>query len=205
MKVGILVECGRQGLEDVVCRRICALLNEHLGVDFEIDIVPMDNKARLIQDCGAATALLFDGGCDRVVILWDERPAWPKTGERLCWHNDRQDVLASLAQAQVANRPVHLVCIEREFESWLLFDERMLSCVLSTDAHPIRVGRQRNPHRMPNPKGRMTSLFRQHRGWRYVDVQHAAAFARCLQNLARLRRCATFRRFAEKVTGRAIA
>jgi hypothetical protein len=87
-KVGILVECGRRGLEDVVCRRLCTLLREHTGLDFEDDIVTMDNKRNLIQTCGAVTAALFASGCDRVVILWDERPAWPKAGERLCWHNE---------------------------------------------------------------------------------------------------------------------
>jgi hypothetical protein len=204
MKVGIVVECGGQGLEDVVCRRLCELLRGLTGVEFEFDIVPMVEKKRLIQECGTAAARLFDDGCDRVVILWDERPAWPRREDPLCWHNDRQDALASLRQAQVDQRSVHLVCIEREFESWLLFDERMLSCVLSTDTHPVRVGRLRNPDRMKNPKGAMISLFRQYRGRRYVDVQYAADFARCLQNLTRLRRCATFRRFAERVTGRAI-
>lgn len=204
MKVAILVECGRQGLEAVLCRRLCSLLSEHTGVEFEFEIVPMDNKPRLIQECGTATARLFDTGCDRVVILWDERPAWPKAGERLCWHNDRQDILTSLRESRVGNRSVHLVCIEREFESWLLFDERMLSSVLSTAAHRVRIGRQRNPHRISNPKGTMTSLFKQHRGWRYVDVEHATHFARCLENLTRLRQCATFKRFAERVTGRAL-
>jgi hypothetical protein len=160
--------------------------------------------ARLIQECGTVTARLLDDGCHRIVILWDERPAWPRIGEPLCWHNDRQNILANLRQAQVTNRPVHLVCIEREFESWLLFDHQMLSDVLSTKAHPIRVSSQRNPDRMPNPKGTMTSLFRQHRGMRYVDIQHAPQFARCLRNLSRLRRCATFRRFAERVTGRTL-
>lgn len=202
MKVGLLVECGRQGLEDVVCRRLFELLRQHSSVQFEFDIVPMDNKARLIHECGAAASTLLATGCDRVVILWDERPAWPKTGEPLCWHNDRQDILANLANAPLDIGAVHLVCIEREFESWLLFDERMLSCVLSTDAHPVRISRQRNPHRMQNPKGTMTSLFRQQRGWRYVDVEHAPFFARCLQDLSRLRRCDTFQRFAERVTGR---
>jgi hypothetical protein len=204
MKVGILVECGRHGLEDVVCRRLCELLRGLTAVDLEIDIVPMDNKQHLIQECGTATARLFDDGCDRVVILWDERPAWPKKDDPLCWHNDRQDALTSLPQAQVDRRSVHLVCIEREFESWLLFDERMLSRVFSTDAHPVRVPRQHNPDRMKNPKGAMTSLFRRHRGWQYVDIKYAAVFARSLQDLARMRRCATFRRFAERVTGQEI-
>jgi hypothetical protein len=203
-KVGILVECGRQGLETIVCRRICDLLRTHTRVQFEIDIVPMDNKERLIQQCGAAVARLFDDGCDRVVILWDQRPAWPDKKGPLCWANDRRDILASLAQAQLHDRPVHLVCIEREFESWLLYDERMLSCVLSTDAHKVRVATQRHPHKMKNPKGTMSSLFDQHRGWTYVDVQYARDFARCLQNLSRLRQCATFRRFGQRVTGRAV-
>lgn len=203
-RVGILVECGRRGLEDVVCRRLCALLREHTGVVFEEEIVPMDNKPNLIETCGAVTANLFASGCDRVVILWDERPAWPRAGEPLCWHNDREDILANLQRARVADRRVHLVRIEREFQSWLLFDHDMLSSVLSTTAHPVRVGRQKSPDRMSNPKSTMTSLFRQHRGRQYVDIQHAADFARCLRNLTRLRRCETFRRFAERVTGQAV-
>jgi hypothetical protein len=202
--VGILVECGRQGLEAVVCLHLCKLLREHTGVAFQEQIVPMDTKRNLIQSSGAATASLFASGVERVVILWDERPAWPKMGESLCWHNDRQDILANLRQARVSDRPVHLVCIEREFESWLLFDHSMLSSVLSTRAHPVRVDRQRNPDRTANPKGVMTSLFRQHRGRPYVDVEHAVDFVRCLQNLTHLRRCETFRRFAERVTGRAL-
>jgi len=204
LRVGILVECGRDGLEDVVCRRICELLAQHTGLRLQVDIVPMDNKRRLILECGAAAARLLEDGCHRVVVLWDERPAWPQVGEDLCWHRDREDILTNLRQAGARRPNVHLVCIEREFESWLLHDERVLSCVLSTDAHPVRVPRQRHPHRMPNPKGTMMRLFEEHRGWRYVDVQFARSFARCLENLSRLRGCTTFCRFAQKVTGRAI-
>lgn len=204
MKVGLLVECGPQGLEVVVCRRICDLLRAETGVDFEIDIVPMDNKSRLIQECGTVAAKLLGEGFARVVILWDERPAWPTKGEQLCWHRDRKDILANLQKAKAKHAKVRLVCIEREFESWLLHDERMLSRVLSTDAHPVRIRKQLAPHRMPNPKGTMTTLFKQNRGWRYVDVQTAPHFARGLQDLTRLRRCQTFCRFAVKVTGKAI-
>ncbi len=204
MKVGILVECGPQGLEAVVCRRLCELLRASTGIDFQFDIVPMDNKARLITDCGTAAARLFDDGCDRVVVLWDERPAWPNTGERLCWHNDRRDALRSIQQAGVGHRSVHLVCIEREFESWLLFDHGMLSKVLSTDAHPVRIRRQRDPDRMQNPKSVMTRLFKQHRGLKYVDVEWARRFAQSLQDLTQLRRCSIFRRFAERVTGKPV-
>ena len=200
MRTGILVECGRDGLEDVLVRRICELLLADVGQPTEIDIVPMDNKAQLIRECGPAVARLLENGWDRVVILWDERPAWPKTGDRLCWHNDRQDILANLAKADVDQDAVCLVCIEREFESWLLFDERMLSCVLSTDAHAVRAQAPRNPDQHKNPKGAMMKLFRQHRGVRYVDVQFARQFARCLTALNRLSRCQTFKRFEQCLT-----
>jgi hypothetical protein len=202
MKVGILVECGRMGLEDVLCGRICALLEAERNMQLEVDIVPMVNKALLIQDCGTTAQRLLDDGCDRVVILWDERPAWPKKGEPLCWHIEREKVLAELRKAGLTQRPVFLVCIEREFESWLLFDGRVISCVLSTSAHRIRAKPPRRPDRIKNPKGAMNSLFEKHRGWRYVDVQYARAFANCLDDLSRMRDCETFRRFEAKVTGR---
>ena len=202
MRVGILVECGRDGLEDAMCRRICELIRAERKVHFEVDIVPMVNKALLVEDCGTAAQKLFHDGCDRVVILWDERPAWPKKDEELCWHNERQKMSAELRKAGVARQPVFLVCIEREFESWLLFDGRVISCVLSTPAHPIRVKPPRRPDRIKNPKGVMNSLFQKHRGWRYVDVQYARKFANCLDDLSRLRDCETFCRFELKVTGR---
>jgi hypothetical protein len=60
IKVGMLVECGRDGLEVHVCRRLCHLLGEHFGMQLQPDIVPMDNKLRLLEECGTATRLLFD-------------------------------------------------------------------------------------------------------------------------------------------------
>jgi hypothetical protein len=34
IKVGMLVECGRDGLEVHVCHRLCQLLGEHFGMQF---------------------------------------------------------------------------------------------------------------------------------------------------------------------------
>ena len=45
IKVGILVECGRDGLKVHVCRRLCQLLGEHFGMQLQLDIVSMDNSA----------------------------------------------------------------------------------------------------------------------------------------------------------------
>ncbi|HVA46688.1 MAG TPA: hypothetical protein VNH11_10025 [Pirellulales bacterium] len=77
MKVGILVECGPDGMEHHMCRRVGELLAHETGLDLEVDVVPMDNKERLLEECGTAARDLLENGCDRVVILWDERPALP--------------------------------------------------------------------------------------------------------------------------------
>lgn len=199
MRVGLLVECGRTGLEAIVCRRICDLLRANHEADIEVDIVPMDNKRKLIEGCGAAARALLQSGCERVVILWDERPAWPKTDEKLCWHNDRTDIVANLNAQKVNLENVGLVCIEREFESWLLYDHSMLSELLSRPAHKVNVPKQNRPDRNPDPKGTMTSLMRQLAGVTYVDVQLAPQFARHLVSLNKLKKCRTFKRFAMKV------
>ena len=201
MKVGLLVECGREGLEAIVCRKLCQLIAAEKGIELELEIVPMDNKARLLEECGKATSNLLANGCKRVVILWDERPAWPEMGAPLCWHNDRLQALAELQAANVPENAAHLVCIEREFESWLLFDHKMLECVLSRPAHPVRVPKQSKPHRQPNPKGKMTTLFRELAHKTYVDVLFAKQFASCFSALNRIRRCKTFKRFELALTG----
>jgi Domain of unknown function (DUF4276) len=202
-RVGILVECGRDGLEVHVCRKICALLEQRTRVEIEPTIVPMNNKLSLLEGCGPVTRNLFDEGCERVVILWDERPAWPEMDNPLCWHQERARILEELRRGGIAQRPVYLVCIEREFESWLLHDHQLLAAMLSTETRRVRIPRQKNPDRMPNPKGRMMSLFKQN-GKTYVDVQYARRFADALDDLNHLLRCPTFRRFAEKLTGRPI-
>jgi hypothetical protein len=203
-RVGIVVECGPDGLEFHVCRKICALLQRDTGVVIEPTIVPMGSKLRLIEDCGPTTQVLFNQGCERVVIRWDERPPWPDMDEPLCWSRERERILERLQQSNVADWPVSLVCIEREFESWLLHDHQLLSALLSRKTRPpARISRQKHPDRMPNPKGQMMTLFRKH-GATYVDVQYARRIADALDNLGHLMGCPTFRRFAERVVGRAI-
>ena len=50
----------------------------------------------------------------------------------------------------------------------------------------------------------MMTLFEQH-GKKYVDFQYARRIAAALDDLNHLLKCPTFRRFAEKVTGRAFS
>jgi hypothetical protein len=187
-------------MEVHVCRTICTLLQRDTGVEIEAIIRPMNTKPALLEGCREAARGLFRGGCEQVVILWDERPPWPDQKEQVCWHPERIKILEELQRTNLSRRPVSLVYIEREFESWLLFDHHLLSDVLSTAAHRVRIPRQKNPDRMPNPKGRMMTLFEQH-GKKYVDFQYGRRFAAALNDLNRLKQCPTFRRFAEKITG----
>jgi hypothetical protein len=160
----------------------------------------MTNKARLMQGCGREALNLLRDGCERVVILWDERPAWPDEHRLLCYHHDLVQIREQLRQVNLHEAPVFLVCIEREFESWLLFDHILLSALLSRETRPVRISRLRNPDRMKNPKGVMMSIFERH-GKRYVDVQYARRIADNLDSLTRLKKCRSFRRFGLKVTG----
>jgi hypothetical protein len=202
-RVGILVECGRDGLEVHLCQRICELLRTEHGAAFAETIVPMDDKRRLVEECATVTAALFEEGFERIVILWDEEPAWPKKEDPLCWHQERVQILAALHGAGLPPPSVHLVCIERAFESWLMHDDRLLSRQLSRPTHKVKVKTPANPHRLNNAKGVLMRLFKKH-GGEYRDVTLARQLAANLESLNRLRRCATFSRFAERVCGRPI-
>ncbi len=106
-----------------------------------------------------------------------------------------------MAIEKVPLEKVGLVAIEREFESWLLFDEVMLTAALKRPTHKFKVDKQPNPDKIANPKGQMINLFKKAGRGRYNDVQHAKWFADHLTGLGRLRRCETFVRFENKVRG----
>jgi hypothetical protein len=161
----------------------------------------MSNKEFLLEQCGSVAAGLLQDGCERVVILWDERPAWPSEHEDLCWFREREQILAEIANAEVPLDRVGLVCIEREFESWLLADHTMLSSALSRPTHRFKAKKYLNPERLPNPKGTMISVFKEAGRGRYNEVQHAGLFVEHLSSLTKFRKCKTFKRFERKVRG----
>ena len=45
MKIGLLVECDRYGLEIVVCRRMCELIQ--FDNDIETEMIPIDSRLTL--------------------------------------------------------------------------------------------------------------------------------------------------------------
>jgi hypothetical protein len=197
-KVGFIFECGRGGPDYQVCAYFLGQLSP------TIEIVPrfLDNKPRLLNECGSVASALFTAErCNRVVVTWDLEPAW---GGRACRHNDKERALASLTDAEVPLRNVLLMCVERELECWLMADTRALQTVIGRFKHPHRVGQLIN-YRRPDqeigrPKTVLISLFQRElgRGRKYIDRDHAILLARSIPDWSRVRRSNSFRRFVEK-------
>ena len=206
MKIGIIVESVRDGLEDRVCPKILELLAAECNVVIERDIARMVNKKLLIQRCGETARTQLAEGCDRVVVLWDENPPWTPQkdfADDRCWHHEREQILTNLG----ANIPaqdlarVGLVCIEREFETWLFYDTELLRAVVRHgSAHPVKLKPVKHPLQIDNPKAALMHRFRENRKRFNPDVV-AADFARYLTSLDRLKKCDTFRYFAQAVLG----
>jgi len=199
MKIGFIFECGPDGPDVQVCRQLVHKL------DPTIEFVPstLDNKKKLVEDCGAVAKVLLDE-CEKVIVVWDLYPAWRARGVKPCRHADRQAIFQSLEAESVDLDNVFLVCIQEELEAWLLADNRAISAMLKPLKHPHlvgRVSRPRHPDRISNPKKRLENIFRQELGYKYVDTRHALFISREIPDLNRIRRSDSFKRFALKAVG----
>jgi hypothetical protein len=195
-KVGFIFECGPQGADKQVC--------EHLAEQVLRVINPvsrtLDNKENLLRDAGKVAAELLADGCERVLIVWDLRPAWPDKKHKPCRRDERLAIQDSVTKAGIADKPIYLVCVEQELESWLLADETKIASYLSTAAHPYTVRRLSKPDRERNPKSVMMNHFRTARGWRYEDRTHAIKILTATDtDLRKLRRSLSFARFEAKL------
>lgn len=203
MKLGLIVECTPSGLESVVCPRILELLAEEARVQIDCQIETMTNKKLLIRHAATAAKLLLDRGMDRVVILWDEKPPWTPdndVAEERCWHAEREQLLANLRAAGVSRTRIGLVCIEREFETWLLHDHQLLGLAISEGPHKAKVKAIKRAARIADPKSYLMGLFSEHKSRFNADIA-AARFRKHLASLDRLQVCDAFRYFAESVLG----
>ena len=204
-KIGLIVECGPQGADLKVFSHVIT----RLDANTDVKSVTLDNKRRLVSECGEATALLLRGGCERVIIAWDLYPAWREDGQRPCRKQDRDKAFAALEAAGVVKRDfqspaagerdqrrVFLVCIQEELEAWLLADHTALETVLSRPSRPVRLGRIRDPEAESNPKKRLTKIFKDKAGWEYNDRVNAEGIIKAVQDLDKVARaCPTFARF----------
>ncbi len=197
--IGMVLECGPQGADKLVCE----YLVQHLRPGVAVKSRTLDNKDNLLRDAGRVAAQLLREGCYCVLVIWDLRPAWPDKKNRPCRHDERQTVLARLAEAGLAaTAPVALVCIEQELESWLLANERAISAHLSTPAHPYSAPKVKHPDEVTQPKSAMVQHFKRARGWVYDDKVDAVRVLKAAElDLPRMRRSPTFARFESKLLG----
>lgn len=198
MKVGMIFECGPDGADKKVCEHLVRMLDANI----EMVSVTLDNKPKLIARCGQAAANLLRVGCERIVIIWDLYPAWREKKQKPCLKEDRDAIFRVLEQAGVNPALVHLVCIEEELEAWLLADGGAISAVLSTRSRKVKIKSRKKTEQIRNPKKHLDRLFREHARRPYVDRVHAKKIVQALPDLKKIIRCASFRRFAIKVTGK---
>ena len=198
MSIGMIFECGLQGAD----KQVCEYLAGELRPGVVLKSVTLDNKPNLLANAAKAARGLLADGCERVLVIWDLRPAWPSTKHKPCRATERAHLLDTLAKEGLAGAPVYLVCVEQEFESWIAADETKLSAFLSTASHTYSVPRVRRPDREKNPKSLVMKHFKMARGLRYEDRVHAIKVMRTdpPPNWSKLRRSASFARFEVKLT-----
>jgi hypothetical protein len=199
-RLGLVLECGREGADERVLRCLIARLSS----DTEVRVAAMGDKAALFRDgIQAADKLLSADKCDHVFVIWDLHPEW------------RQDISSAKSCAfecaemrkqlpgKLADK-ITPICILRSLEAWILADERALSAYFSRPAHAVKIPRVPSPDRDKDPKGRIFTMFKQ-QGRRYTDRLDAVRVIQATQNTNRLRRIPSFARLSEKLVGNAAA
>jgi len=198
MKVGFIVECGPRGAETQVLPLLAALIRPEIVPD----VVPLERKPLLKEQCGRYAAELLARGCQKVLIVWDLLPDWGEYERVGCLHADREEVFLSLQQAGIGREDprVAIVCIHKMLESWLRADDRAIAEVLSTAAHPMKIPRAKNCQSIRDPKAALDALFRRSPKFRqYTDYLHAVLIAKKISDLSRLNRVPCFVRFREAI------
>jgi len=193
MSIGFIFECGPQGAD----KQVCEYLASQLQPGRKLVSRTMDNKLKLLDGAASVAKTLLAEGCQKVLVVWDLRPAWPDKKDKPCRAQERQAMLDALGKEGLQGAPVYLVCVEQEFESWLMADEAKLSAFLSTPTHEYKVPRVKRPDREKNPKSLVIKHFQMALGKKYEDRVHAIKVMRTNPppNWARLRRSESFARF----------
>lgn len=194
MKYGFVFECGPSGADIKVIKN---LVNRILP-DVIFEPATLDDKGTLLEKCAdAADGLLNIEKCDKVFIIWDLIP--PDKGA--CRKEDRDLILAKVNAKGLPLNKIVLLCIEKELESWLIADGRALSNLLSTAAHPKTISDTKKPDEKVKPKKALNKIFREHRGWYYIDTDYAESIVKRIPDFNKLKRSVTFKRFYFKLTG----
>ncbi len=162
-------------------------------INANIEFVPigLDNKLKLIENCGkAAKSLLESSGCEKVIIVWDLYPPW--RDRQPCRYEDRQNIFHALQAEDIDLNCVSLVCICEELEAWLLADNNAVRDMIAELKHPHpvkRIQKFKDPDRIPNPKTKLTRIFNQEFGSnrRYIDYQDAVKIAKKITHFDKIK------------------
>lgn len=194
MKIGLILECMAGGADELVCRHVIALLHPHV----QIEVAPLGNKPKLIQQCGHSAAALLANGCDRVIILWDLHPPW--RDQQPCRKADRDAIFVALHEKLERLDRVFLVCIEKELETWLIADRQVLiQAFPQLKPNEFKANRRLEE---ADPKTLLSNYFRTTSGRPYVgSAMQVRQLLKHLYDCQRLhRKCETFRRFVAKLS-----
>jgi hypothetical protein len=197
MSIGFVFECGPQGADKQVCEYLAGQVLP--GIKFISRT--MDNKLKLLDGAAQIAKDLLADGCEKVLIVWDLRPAWPDKKDKPCRAAERQILLDTLVKQDLQDKPVYLVCVEQELESWLIACDHAITTYLSTPTNAYKkVKKYKKPDREMQPKALMINHFKNARGWTYDDRVHAIKVLKSANlDLRRLRRSVSFERFEAKL------
>jgi hypothetical protein len=196
MTIGLILECSPAGPD----KKVCEALVKQIRPDTDVVSITLEGKHNLISDCGATAAELLKVGCDCVIIIWDLYPAWGIHRSEPCLKKDRDAIQESLSEALVTSSRVHLVCIHKMLESWLLADERAISAALSKiTKKTINVPRVRRSEDPKKPKNVLRQMFGTHARRPYQAHIHAEAIVKEVKDFKRLNKCGSFLYFRAKL------
>ena len=71
MTIGLILECGPQGADKLVCEYFVSKLRPGVAVVSRT----MDTKPDLLSKAAVVADRLLADGCERELIIWDLRPA----------------------------------------------------------------------------------------------------------------------------------
>ncbi len=188
MKLGLILECTKDGPDKAVYEYVV----QCICGDIEIESVTLDNKRKLEEQAGDTAALLLDGGCDMVAIIWDQVPTW---GGSKCLKTDRQKIFAALNTAEVNLQQVKLIGMDEMLESWLIADGRGVTAYFqSLTVHPREPFDDRKTlSRQKKPKEQLKKY-----NSRYNDFTDNVKIVKCLPDFQRAARYnAPFQRFKQ--------
>lgn len=207
MKIGLVLECTKDGADSKVLPHFIKMMNEQHELKIQLALpATLGNFPKLKESCGTAAKAHFESGCDRVIIVWDldSRGAHGNPDRGL--DNDVTYIKNQLRSAGIDLSKVDLIGIRRELESWLIADGRAIAAVISKmTGRPARGVRGANdPESQVDPKSWLSRTFREHKAREYRDFQHAETLAKGHPDFREIRACETFRRFVLKISGQTI-